>query len=216
VDANNTQTDGRRTGLGKRIIASALGWGAVAGALLSIYGCSGILDPEAPRPPGTHKGEISDIDHENTDGGVTIGWKATVEGYEGKTLEVRWTLYDALTFAPVNDTRFQDELGTTLRPEADVDRVAGSFDIPAPDDEGRYYVRIILEPPNAAALDVEETDRFSWKSRGTPSPSPTESAGASASASPKVSPTAPASSASASSASASSASASSAPASAYP
>jgi hypothetical protein len=215
VDANNTQTNGRRTGLGKRFIASALGWGAVAGALLSVYGCSGTLDPEDPQPPGTHKGEISDIDHENTDGGMAIRWKATVEGYKGKTLEVRWTLYDALTLAPVNDTRFQDRLGTTLRPEADVDRVAGSFDIPAPNDEGTYYARIVLEPPNAAALDVEETDRFSWTSFGTPSPSPTVSAGASASASasayPTVSPTAPASSAPASSAPASSASASAYP-----
>lgn len=219
MDANNTQTDGRRTGLAKRIIASALGWGAMAGALLSIYGCSGILDPEDPRPPGTHKGQISDIDPENTDGGMAIRWKATVEGYKGKTLELRWTLYNALTLAPVNDARFQNQLGTTLRSEADVDRGAGSFDIPAPSDEGTYYVRVVLEPPNAAALDVEETDRFSWRSYGTPSPSPTVSASASASATasasasayPTVSPTAPASSAPASSASASSTSASAYP-----
>jgi hypothetical protein len=203
MDANNTQTDGRRTGLAKRIIASALRWGAMAGALLSIYGCSGILDPEDPRPPGTHKGQISDINPENTDGGMAIRWKATVEGYKGKTLELRWTLYDALTLAPVNDARFQNQLGTTLRSEADVDRGAGSFDILAPSDEGTYYVRVVLEPPNAAALDVEETDRFSWRSYGTPSPSPTVSASASASAYPTVSPTAPASSAPASSTSAS-------------
>ena len=203
MDADNTQTNGRRTGLGKRIVALTLGLGAVAGALLSIYGCDGIVDPQDPPPPATRKGEISDINYENTDGGIAIRWKATVEGYEGKTLEVKWTLYDALTLAPVNDARFQNQLGTTLRPEADVDQGAGYFDIPAPNDEGTYYVSIVLEPPNASALDVEKTDQFSWRSygtpspTGTPSPSPTVSASASAStpasAYPTVSPIAAAS-----------------------
>ena len=98
MEADNTQTNGRRTGLGKRIVALTLGLGAVAGALLSIYGCDGIVDPQDP-PPATRKGEISDIDYENTDGGIAIRWKATVEGYEGKTLGLD-DLYDALTLAP--------------------------------------------------------------------------------------------------------------------
>jgi|SRR5215217_48521 len=107
-------------------------------------------------PHGSARGEISDVAVENSNGGIQVRWKATVEGYKDETLRLRWTLYDASALSPVSDAQFQDQVGAALEPEFDVDQGSDRFSIPAPTYEGTYYVRLELIPPNAAPLDSQK------------------------------------------------------------
>jgi hypothetical protein len=156
------------TSLRKKIVGLILGIGAVSGALLSAYSLYVKFNPPPPPPHAQAKGEISDVAFENTKGGIKVRWKATVEGYKGKAIIIRWTLYDAEVRAPVSNTNFRHEYGAKFTPSFDVDQGSDSFFVPAPKDEGTYYVRIELDPPSAATLDSEESKLFDWTSGQNP------------------------------------------------
>src|SRR5215203_5863058 len=102
------------TSLVKKIVALILGLGAVSGALLSAYSLYDKFDPEPPPPPEKARGEIPDVTFENNKGGIKVRWKATVEGYKGKPVNIRWTLYDAVETAPVSKPIF----GMRLEPHS--------------------------------------------------------------------------------------------------
>jgi hypothetical protein len=171
------------TSLVKKIVAVILGIGAVSGALLSAYSLYDKFDPEPPPPPEKARGEISDVTFENNKGGIKVRWKATVEGYKGKPVNIIWTLYDAVETAPVSNDDFRHEVGATFTPKLNDDQRSDTFFVPAPEKDGSYYLRIELDPSNAATLDSEASRPFSWGSAQAPgneestqSPEPTGSA----------------------------------------
>jgi hypothetical protein len=162
VSVTNQENSNQQTSLGKKIFAIILGIGAITGAILSAHQLYKVINPPPAPPPAQAKGEISDVAVENTEGGLKVIWKATVEGYKGKTLTVRWTLYNASAMAPVDDALFRDQVGATLKPTFNSDQGSGHFFVPPLKEQGTYYLRIELDPPNAATLDSEKSENFDW------------------------------------------------------
>jgi hypothetical protein len=74
--------------------------------------------------------------------GVTVHFDLTVEGYQGKEIDVRWSLYDAGSRSRLSPDWLVNRRALRARPEVQSDSAEGEFWIPLPPQKGPYYVRI--------------------------------------------------------------------------
>ena len=74
--------------------------------------------------------------------GVAIGFDLALEGFRGRKVDVRWSLFTAKKSAMVPQDWLVNRKALEAVPEADFDRRSGEFWIPLPRRRGPYFVRV--------------------------------------------------------------------------
>ncbi|MGH2741334.1 MAG: hypothetical protein ACRDN8_02380, partial [Thermoleophilaceae bacterium] len=75
--------------------------------------------------------------------GVTVNFDLTLEGYKGKEIDVRWSLFDAGGNSRVPRDWLVNRRALVARPEVQSDSAEGEFWIPLPQRSGPYFVRVV-------------------------------------------------------------------------
>jgi hypothetical protein len=116
--------------------------------------------------------------------GTLVSYVVVIEGFQGKTCLLTWSLFDAETNARVADTALVDQLGWPdgeFTPVAAVDQASGEVWIRRPEQPGSYIVRLELFDPNGQRLTSLDSapftvDRAAESSGPAPGGLPTPSA----------------------------------------
>ena len=74
--------------------------------------------------------------------GVTLNFDLTLEGYEGKRVDVRWSLYNADDGVRVPRDWLVNRRALVAEPDAPSERASSDFWIPLPRQRGPFFVRL--------------------------------------------------------------------------
>jgi len=74
--------------------------------------------------------------------GVTVNFDLDLEGYEGKRVEVRWSLYTARAGVRVPRDWLLNRRALVARPDAPSERASNGFWVPLPRQKGPFFVRL--------------------------------------------------------------------------
>lgn len=106
--------------------------------------------------------------------GAIITFEIVIEGYNGKTCVVRWSLHDAATGARLaDDPRFVDQYAfpdKSITPNAPRDQIDAETWVLVPAGHGPYFVRLALFDPDGVRLASLDTAPFAGQPRPTASP----------------------------------------------
>lgn len=140
------------------IVKLVLTFGAIATAIVSIYGLWQILVPSTPEASG----EFTEVRIDGGTGGVTVNFEVEISGFKDQALPVTWTLYDYASRSKVPNTEWHDVEALTFSPEFDRDQGVGEVWIPHTGSQGQWYVRLELHPPaySGAPLDFVDSEMF--------------------------------------------------------
>ncbi|HEY7034025.1 MAG TPA: hypothetical protein VH482_21995 [Thermomicrobiales bacterium] len=129
-----------------------------------------VYDRRGTSPPATYS------QAQLATAGTLVGFVVVIEGFEGKTCRLTWSLFDAETHARVADETFLDQLGWpdgTFTPAAVHDQASGEVWVRRPERAGSYFVRLELFDPNGqllTSLDSEPYEVARSTSPGDPVP----------------------------------------------
>lgn len=170
------------------IVASFVGLGALASAILSIIACLAAIgiNPLAvfqPTPtPVQTAGELSQLDLEfgNNFGeyalrqpflvssnyseaelqanGVIVHFVAKITGFKGQPCIVRWEVYNSAEKRLLLNSTSRYEI--VLTADTDTDQASSFIWIASPGYTGTYYARLEIYAPNGMRLDYEDSDVF--------------------------------------------------------
>jgi hypothetical protein len=90
--------------------------------------------------------------------GVAVTFDLTLEGFNGRKVDVRWSLYRG--GGPVPRPWLKDHPILKLEGEADRDTASPEFWVPLPEKPGRYSVRIEVFDDKGVKLTREKTKSF--------------------------------------------------------
>jgi len=95
--------------------------------------------------------------------GNVIGFTVETVGLQGKSLSIRWSMFDATTSLVVDDSTLVDQAGWPeglYEPAAYRDRNYGELWVPLPPVEGEFFIRVELLQPDGGRLDSQDTELF--------------------------------------------------------
>lgn len=92
--------------------------------------------------------------------GVTVDFDVGAVGYKGDRLDVRWSMFSASTKRRVPRAWLRNRRALLLEPEADDDKGSGSFWVPLPRGEGRWFVRVSLYDKRGERITYADTEKF--------------------------------------------------------
>ncbi len=90
--------------------------------------------------------------------GVGVSFELTLEGFDGHTVEVRWSLYAA--GRPVSKAWLRDHPVLEVTGERDKETLAPEFWVPLPKQRARYVVRIEVFDEHDERLAYKKTQSF--------------------------------------------------------
>jgi hypothetical protein len=92
--------------------------------------------------------------------GNVVVVRASIQGFEGDTLPVRWSLYDAETETRLPAAQYNQTNKLRFRPRGPDQTGSGRLWVPLPGKDGSYFVRVTLEDERGRMLDERDTERF--------------------------------------------------------
>jgi hypothetical protein len=92
--------------------------------------------------------------------GVTVDFDVGAVGYKGDRLDVRWSMFSASTKRRVPRPWLRNRRALLLEPEAEDDKGSGSFWVPLPRGDGRWFVRVSLYDKRGQRITYADTERF--------------------------------------------------------
>lgn len=92
--------------------------------------------------------------------GVTVDFDVGAVGYKGDRLDVRWSMFSASTKRRVPRPWLRNRRALLLEPEADDDKGSGSFWVPLPRGDGRWFVRVSLYDKRGQRITYADTEKF--------------------------------------------------------
>ena len=90
--------------------------------------------------------------------GVAVSFDLTLEGFKGRKVEARWSLYNG--GRPVSEPWLKDHPVLSVKGESDEDKANPEFWLPLPKQHGRYSVRIEVFDENDTKLTSGSTKPF--------------------------------------------------------
>ena len=92
--------------------------------------------------------------------GVTLSFDLELEGFKGRSVDVRWSLYDAGARERVPRDWLSNRRALAMRPEAAFDRPSAEFWVPLPKQRGPYFVRLSAYDDQGKRLDSADSKSF--------------------------------------------------------
>jgi hypothetical protein len=92
--------------------------------------------------------------------GVTVNFDLGAVGYEGKRLDVRWSLYSARTRRRVPREWLQMRRALLVKPDVEDARTSATFWVPLPRAHGPWFVRLAVFDSRGARVTFADTKRF--------------------------------------------------------
>ena len=92
--------------------------------------------------------------------GVTLGFDLELEGFKGRSVEVRWSLYDAGAGERVPRDWLSNRRALAVRPEAAFDRPSAEFWVPLPKQRGPFFVRLSVYDDQGRRLAYADSKSF--------------------------------------------------------
>jgi hypothetical protein len=86
--------------------------------------------------------------------------RTSVGGLDGRSVHVRWSLYDARRRRPLPGPSFNSVPLVNVRPEATSDSTGEVVWLPPPPGSGRYFIRMALYDSRNVLLDIDDSDPF--------------------------------------------------------
>jgi hypothetical protein len=92
--------------------------------------------------------------------GVTLSFDLELEGFKGRSVDVRWSLYDAGARERVPRDWLSNRRALAVRPEAAFDRPSAEFWVPLPKQRGPYFVRLSTYDDQGKRLAYADSKSF--------------------------------------------------------
>ena len=92
--------------------------------------------------------------------GVTLDFDLELEGFKGRRVEVRWSLYDAGAGERVPRDWLSNRRALAVRPEAAFDRPSAEFWVPLPKERGPFFVRLSVYDDQGRRLAYADSKSF--------------------------------------------------------
>jgi hypothetical protein len=91
--------------------------------------------------------------------GNVVSIRAHIQGYGGKELPVRYSVYDAVTRIPLGGPSY-NQLGVKFGPKTEDHTGTAEMWVPLPTRDGTFFIRVVLEDDEDQILDSRRTPRF--------------------------------------------------------
>lgn len=93
--------------------------------------------------------------------GVTVNFNASLTGFDGKRVDVRWSLYNAARRGRVPHAWLRNQTALFLKGKAETHRRSDQFWAPIPKAKGLYFIRVsVYDADDGTRLDYADTSRF--------------------------------------------------------
>lgn len=92
--------------------------------------------------------------------GLRASVACTIHGFEDRSVNLRWSLYDAREQRRVDNDNFSNVLAVRLKPSAPADSVVADVWVPEPPRRGRYFLRAALYDRDDTQLAVGDSKPF--------------------------------------------------------
>lgn len=93
--------------------------------------------------------------------GAVVNFDVELEGYEGRSAELRWSLFDARRRSRVRKPWLVDRLALRLTPDAPVDRATSEIWVPLPKKvKGPFFARLEVFDDKGVRVAYEESRTF--------------------------------------------------------
>jgi len=93
--------------------------------------------------------------------GVTVNFNASLTGFDGKRVDVRWSLYNATDRRRVPHAWLRNQTALFLKGKADMHNRSDQFWAPIPKAKGPYFIRVsVYDADDDTRLDYANTARF--------------------------------------------------------
>lgn len=93
--------------------------------------------------------------------GVTVNFNASLTGFDGKRVDVRWSLYNATDRRRVPHAWLRNQTALFLKGKADMHKRSDQFWAPLPKAKGPYFIRVsVYDADDDTRLDYANTAQF--------------------------------------------------------
>ena len=92
--------------------------------------------------------------------GVAVNFNISLTGFQGETVDVRWSMYRASGGRPLQPFWARGQRVLWLEGEADTDSGSDDFWVPVPKFKGSFFVRVSAHDEDGDRLDYEDTETF--------------------------------------------------------
>ena len=93
--------------------------------------------------------------------GVTVNFNALLTGFDGKRVDVRWSLYNSTGRKRVPHAWLRNQTALFLKGKADTHKRSDQFWAPIPKAKGPYFIRVsVYDADDDTRLDYANTARF--------------------------------------------------------